>query len=89
MDFAKVHLETRLYINGKFVDAQSGNKIKVINPSTGELLTEITQAGKEDVQLAIEAARVAFESGPWRKLTAYERGQIIDKIGHVLLKHTE
>lgn len=47
------------------------------------------EAGQEDVQLAIEAAREAFDNGPWRKLTAYERGQVMDRIGHAILNHKE
>lgn len=46
MDLNKVELQTKLYINGVFVEAKSGKKIKVINPSTGEVITEVAEAGK-------------------------------------------
>jgi acyl-CoA reductase-like NAD-dependent aldehyde dehydrogenase len=42
MDMNKIELETKLYINGAFVEAKSGKKIKVINPSTGEVITEVS-----------------------------------------------
>lgn len=89
MDTNNLNLETRLFINGQFVQAKSGKKSKIINPSTGEVIAEVEEAGTEDVQLAIEAAREAFDNGPWRKLTAYQRGQIMDKIGHAILDHKD
>lgn len=71
MDPSTLKLENQLFINGKFVDAKSGKKTKIINPCTGEVITEVAEAGRDDVQLAIEAARAAFDDGPWGKLTAY------------------
>ena len=84
-----VKFETQLFINGNFVDAKSGKKYNIMNPSTGEVLVEVHEAGKQDAQAAIDAAREAFDNGPWSKLTAYERGQIMDKIGHLILDHKD
>jgi acyl-CoA reductase-like NAD-dependent aldehyde dehydrogenase len=89
MDPATLKFEHQLYINGKFVDAKSGKKTKIINPCTEEVIIEVAEAGIEDVQSAIEAAREAFDNGPWRKLSAYQRGQVMDKIGHAILDHKD
>ena len=60
----------KLFINGEFVDALSGKTFATHNPATGELLANIAEAGAEDVDLAVKAARQAFEDGsPWRKMT--------------------
>lgn len=50
MDPSKVKFEHQLYINGKFVDAKSGKKDKVVNPCTEEVVIEVASAGVEDVQ---------------------------------------
>ena len=56
-------------IDGKRVDAASGETFEVLDPSTNTVLTWVPKGGKEDINRAVEAARNAFENGPWRKLT--------------------
>lgn len=55
-----------LFINGQTQAALSGRTFDTISPSTGELLAKVSQAGKEDIDLAVAAARKAFE-GEWRR----------------------
>src|SRR2546429_10023200 len=67
----------RLLINGEWVDGS--RKFDTINPATGEVLTQIVEAAPDDVDRAVKAARHAFEdrTGPWRKMSASERGRLL------------
>ena len=79
----------KLLIDGQWVDGSK--KFNTINPATEEVLTEITEASAADVDLAVEAARRAFEdrNGPWRKLSASERGRLIWKLADLVEKNIE
>ncbi|KAI8021046.1 Aldehyde dehydrogenase family 2 member C4 [Camellia lanceoleosa] len=61
---------TKLFINGDFVDSISGKTFGTIDPRTGEQIARIAEGDKEDVDLAVKAARVAFDHGPWPRLSA-------------------
>lgn len=63
-----------LYIDGKFTDAISGETREAICPATGEVFATYAYAAKDDVSLAIKAARRAFDSGAWSGLSTRERG---------------
>src|SRR6267154_2700154 len=65
---------TKLLINGKWVDSASGKTFPTINPSTGEVITQVAESDAADVDKAVAAARAAFDKGPWRKMSAAERG---------------
>jgi aldehyde dehydrogenase (NAD+) len=79
----------RLLIDGHWVDGSK--KFDTVNPATEEVLTEITEASPSDVDHAVEAARRAFEdrNGPWRKLSASERGRLIWKLADLVEKNIE
>jgi aldehyde dehydrogenase (NAD+) len=79
----------RLLIDGQWVDG--GKKFDTINPATGEVLTQIAEASAADVDQAVSAARRAFEdrSGPWRKLSASERGRLIWKLADLVEQNIE
>lgn len=62
----------QLLIDGKFVDAASGERFTTLNPSTGEVLAELALGNKDDVDRAVKSARAAFE-GPWSRFTPAER----------------
>ncbi|HTW25276.1 MAG TPA: aldehyde dehydrogenase family protein [Candidatus Baltobacteraceae bacterium] len=79
----------QMLINGKWVDAASGKTFPTYNPSTGEVLANVAEGDREDVDRAVAAARAAFEKGPWRNLTPSERGRVIWKLGDLLEKHLE
>lgn len=74
----KVDRKWQLFIDGKFVDGVSERVL--INPATGEQLCKVAEAGAEHVEKAIKAARKAFDEGPWPRLTALERSQVLFKI---------
>jgi aldehyde dehydrogenase (NAD+) len=74
----------KLLIGGEWRDALSGETFPTVNPATGAVLTQIAKAGAEDVDLAVRAARRAFEEGPWPKMSAAERGRLVWKLGDLL-----
>ena len=65
----------RMYINGRWCEGSSGERVGIINPATEEVIEEIPYGNREDVRQALEAANVAFDS--WRGLTAYERAEVL------------
>jgi phenylacetaldehyde dehydrogenase len=69
--------------------AQSGKTISVADPSTGRTLLTTPDSAREDVHRAAEAARRAFDSGPWSKLTPYERGRLLLKLADLIEKNQE
>jgi phenylacetaldehyde dehydrogenase len=79
----------KMLIGGKWLDAVSGKTFPTFDPATGEVLARVAEGDKEDIDRAVKAARVAFESGPWRRLTASERGRIVWKIADLIEKHLE
>ncbi|WP_029921875.1 aldehyde dehydrogenase family protein [Nevskia soli] len=79
----------QVLINGKWQSAQSGKTFEVFNPANGEIIGHAAACEKDDVDLAVRAARKAFDEGPWRRMTASERGRIVWKIGDLILKYAE
>ena len=80
---------TQLLINGKFVNSVEGRTFDTYNPSTEEKIATIQEAGSKDVDLAVKAAKKAFDHGPWRKMSAYERGRILYKLGDLIEANRE
>jgi len=79
----------KLFIGGKWLDAASGKTYPTVNPATGETLTQIADADAHDADIAVEAARRAFESGAWAEMSASDRGRILWKIGDLVDKYNE
>jgi aldehyde dehydrogenase (NAD+) len=81
----------KLLINGEWRNPAHGETFDTINPATGEVLTRVAAAGAEDVDAAVAAARRAFDdaSGPWRKLSASERGRLLWKLADHVEKHID
>src|SRR6195256_993842 len=80
---------TKLLINGKWVASVSGKTFPTINPSTGEVITQVAEADAADVDKAVAAARTAFDKGPWRKMSAAQRGNLMNKLADLIEKHGE
>src|SRR6187402_3770034 len=75
----------KLFINGEFVDAVSGKTFNTINPATGEVIAGIAEGGKEDVDLAVKAARAAFNDGSeWRKMSTTDRTRVLLKLADLI-----
>jgi acyl-CoA reductase-like NAD-dependent aldehyde dehydrogenase len=72
------------YIGGEFAPAASGRRFPVENPATEEVLAEVAEAGAEDVDRAVAAARACYESDGWRKLEPRQRGRMLAKAADLL-----
>src|SRR5215470_13500375 len=75
---------TQLFINGKWVDAQSGETFPTYAPSTGEKIADVAKASREDAQKAVQAARTAFDDGPWSKMAGKERADLLRKAAEII-----
>src|SRR6201996_6719212 len=78
----------QLLIDGRHVASVSGRTFKSLNPATEQVIASISDGNAEDVDLAVAAARRAFE-GPWRTMRASERGNILVKWAQLLRDHTD
>jgi phenylacetaldehyde dehydrogenase len=76
-------------IGSKWVPAASNKTFDVFNPADASVIARVADGQKEDINRAVVAARRAFESGPWRRLTASERGRLIWRIGDLILEHAD
>ncbi|MEH7386852.1 aldehyde dehydrogenase family protein [Bacillus sp. JJ1521] len=79
----------KLYINGEFVESASGKTFESYNPATGEVLATVSEAGPEDIDRAVKAARKAFDEGPWQKMTAAQRSRIMYKLADLMELHKD
>jgi phenylacetaldehyde dehydrogenase len=79
----------KMLIDGKWVNSISGKTFPSYNPATGEVLAQVAEGDRDDIEQAVKAARRAFDQGPWRRLTASERGRLIWKLADLLEAHTE
>jgi len=77
-----------MYVNGKFVAARGGKWFPVYDPATEEVIAEAPDANAEDVDAAVDAAREAFENGPWSKTTPQDRGRVLFRLAEKLREHT-
>ncbi|KMT03023.1 hypothetical protein BVRB_8g195860 isoform A [Beta vulgaris subsp. vulgaris] len=80
---------TKLFINGEFVDAVSGNTLETIDPRNGEVIARVAEGNKDDINLAVKAARRAFDHGPWPRMSGYERGRVMMKLADLIDEHVE
>jgi betaine-aldehyde dehydrogenase len=72
----------QLYINGEWSDSASKKTFPVFDPSTEEVIAQAPDAGPEDVNRAVAAARAAFDNGPWATTTAQERGRVLFRLAN-------
>ncbi|KAF3778452.1 Aldehyde dehydrogenase family 2 member C4 [Nymphaea thermarum] len=75
---------TKLFINGHFVDAVSGKTFDTIDPRTGEAIAKIAEGDKEDIDVAVKAAREAFDKGPWPRMPGSQRGRLMMKFADLI-----
>jgi len=84
----KIH-QTQCFIGGKWLPSSSGKTFPTINPATEEVICEVAEGDKEDVDLAVDAAREAFETGPWATMDARDRGQLMYRLADLLEEEAE
>jgi aldehyde dehydrogenase (NAD+) len=78
-----------LFIGGKWLDSASGKTFPTINPATGQVICQVAEGDKADVDRAVKAARKAFEEGPWPKMSASERGRRLNRLADLIEKNQE
>ena len=81
---ANLNFRTQAFIDGKFVKAQSGKTFVTENPATGKPLARIAECDAPDVDLAVRAARKAFETGCWPRLKPGDRKKVLLKFADLL-----
>jgi phenylacetaldehyde dehydrogenase len=79
----------KLLINGKWVDSASGKTFATYNPATGQVLANVAEGDREDIDRAVKAARAAFETGPWSRTSPADRGKMIWRLADLVEKHLE
>src|SRR5271155_2752635 len=83
---AKPH---KLLIDGKWVDAKSGETFPVEDPATEEVIAHVPAGDKADIDAAVAAARRAFETGPWSRVRPGDRSKLVWKLGDLLEQHAD
>lgn len=81
-------MEYKLWINGKWEDAQGGQLMNIENPATGEKIAEVQDATKADVDRAVQIAKTAFYDGRWSRKSPGERSKAIWKLADLLELHS-
>jgi phenylacetaldehyde dehydrogenase len=79
----------KMLINGEWTESASNKTFPTYNPATGEVLVEVAEGDKEDINRAVSAARAAFEKGAWFRMTPSERGRAIWKLADLIEEHSE
>ena len=79
----------KLFIGGDFVDAENGQEIEIRNPATGEHLADCAWASARDAEKAIAAAKQAFDTGPWPRMSPEERKELLHRLAYLLKEQRE
>lgn len=79
----------KMLVGGEWVDARSGRTFESINPYTGKVWATVPEAGEEDVDRAVRAARRAFDEGPWGRMTGTERAALLRRLADLLAENVE
>ena len=77
----------RMFIDGKWVEASNKEYFKVINPANEGVIANVAKGTKDDVRKAIDAARSAFDKGPWASKTAAERSKVLYAMADIVEKN--
>ncbi len=79
----------QLFIGGKWVDAKSGKTFETFDPGTGRVIARVAEGDAADIDAAVTAARQAFESGPWSRMSPSERGKLIWRLADLLEQNAD
>ncbi|MCA8998087.1 MAG: aldehyde dehydrogenase family protein, partial [Planctomycetaceae bacterium] len=75
---------TQILINNEWRDSVSGKTFGTFHPATEEKIADVAQANEQDVDLAVKAARKAFEEGAWAKMDARDRGKLFNRLADLI-----
>lgn len=81
--------QTQCFIGGKWIPSASGKTFDTIHPATEEVIAQVAEGDKQDVDLAVEAARSQFDGGEWSRMDARQRGRLMYKLADLLEEHAE
>ena len=81
--------QTGILIGDEFRSSVSGKTFKTVNPATEEVICEVAEGDAADVDLAVHAARAAFETGPWSRMDARDRGRLLHKLADLAEQHLD
>lgn len=81
--------EVRNFIDGRFTEGPSGQTFESVDPATNEPIATVYSAGQEGVELAVAAARRAFDEGPWPRLPAAERARALRRIAELIRQRAD
>ena len=81
--------QTGILIGDEFRPSVSGKTFQTCNPATEEVICEVAEGDAADVDLAVHAARSAFETGPWSRMDARDRGRLMNKLADLAEKHLD
>jgi len=79
----------KMLVGGEWVDASSGKTFESVNPYTGRVWATAPEAGEEDVDRAVRAAREAFDEGPWGTMTGTERARLLRRLAELIADNAE
>jgi gamma-glutamyl-gamma-aminobutyraldehyde dehydrogenase len=82
-------IETRLFIDGEYVDAIDKGRFATINPANGEVVAEMAAGTSKDIDRAVASARSAFKSGAWSRLAPRARMAILYRFADLIDAHAE
>ena len=77
------------FIGGIWTSARDGNTREIRCPADGSLVATVDEGASEDTEAAIEAARTAFDDGPWASTPPAERGALLDRVADALERHRD
>ena len=83
------NLETRLFIDGEYVDSIDGDRFDSVNPATGETIASVAAANANDVDAAVAAARHTFRAGTWSRIAPRERMEVLYRFTRLIDEHAE
>jgi acyl-CoA reductase-like NAD-dependent aldehyde dehydrogenase len=88
-DKAQKKPETRLFIDGKYVDAKKGGRIESVNPANGQVIAEVAAGTAEDIDRAVTAASRSFKSGGWSKMAPRARMEVLYRFAQLIDENAE
>ncbi|MCG8451480.1 MAG: aldehyde dehydrogenase family protein, partial [Pirellulales bacterium] len=81
--------QTQCFIGGKWIPSASGKTFDTIHPATEEVIAQVAEGDKEDIDLAVDAARQQFDGGEWSRMDARDRGRLMNKLADLIEENIE
>jgi acyl-CoA reductase-like NAD-dependent aldehyde dehydrogenase len=85
----ELHIESRAFIDGRYVHAQSGETRPTHDPATGHVLAVVACCGPEDADAAVRGARKAFDDGRWSRMAPMERKLVLVRWAELIDQHAD